>query len=113
MKKISKICCVILCVVLLLSVTACNKNSGEKPFEPTDGISLWNKINETMENLVSYESEGTSTIVYYYSGNKFECTSVFKLVDDDKEGDEYFYLYDKTDVKCAEQSYEESRANLS
>lgn len=84
-----------------------------KPFEPTDGISLWNKIDETMEKLVSYESDGTATFVYYYSGNKFECTSVFKSVDDGKEGDEYFYLYDKTDVKCAEQSYEESRANLS
>ncbi|MBE6798614.1 MAG: hypothetical protein E7525_02400 [Ruminococcaceae bacterium] len=111
MKNINRVCCVVLCVIMILSFASCKKGqttNTEKPFEPTDGIALWNKIDETMKQLVSYETDGTGKMVYFYLGNKYEMTSSSKIVEDAKEGDPYSYMYDKVVVACPELSLDET-----
>ena len=111
MKKFNRVCCIVLCAVMILSFASCKKGAdknSEKPFEPTDAIALWNKIDETMTGVTSYYAKGTGRMVYYYLGNKFEADISAEMVMDNKEGDSYSYTSETVAVECAELSLSET-----
>ncbi len=114
-KTVRKMLILLLCVLMIFSFAACGKDtpggetsSGEKPFEPTDAISLWNKLDEVMSGLTSFESNMNMQVTYYYLGNRFESTGVgYGIFTADSD-------YNETDITvvCTELEYEENRKSV-
>lgn len=125
MNRFLKIFCVVMCCLLVLSLGACNKSENnlnddsegsdevkEQEFVPDSAISLWNKIDETMNALDSYKSVAVGTAVIYYEGQKVDTTidmlGIFSTVD----GQKYSYEAISTTLSCDEMDINEKSEEL-
>ncbi len=108
MKKLLKVLCMVMSVLVILSFVSCNKEatssdtlSEGQPFIPTDAASLWNKIDETMNSIDSYEVNSIIKMSFFSNGSKI-------IVSGDQfglccKGDDYYsYIYSKTEMSCDE-----------
>ncbi len=83
---------IFLAICLCMTVFAsCNP---DPKFEPQNAGELWDKINETMDALNSYESTGTGTLSFKLANVKFSMDMEMKLIVSGlKEGDYYYYNF--------------------
>ena len=108
MKKRMRIVAWLLVALLCFSMSACVRNHDEnkkpadqndaadQPFVPKDMEALWNKIDEQMEALKSYEVSQIARVTMYQSGNRFETVSkVRSQLFEDREYNEW-----SNSVKC-------------
>ena len=69
-------------------------------FEPQSAKELWDKINETMENLKAYESSGTGTLSLTVSGERIAMDiTMNSIVSGLNTDDYYYYSSSKTSAK--------------
>lgn len=114
--------CLVLCLLMMLSFASCDSESQptpaptptptEKPFEPATVQELWNKINETMEALESYESKGDMQMTVYNVGMKIDTVSTVTSVFYIKEGNEFSYIDSEVKMTCKEASLDETYKNV-
>ncbi len=126
MKKIFVLSSLILCVVLLLSFSACKKdplqnsnvpsntdNTPEtteedvKPVDPTTAKELWERIDGVMDSLDSYEVDNSMQMKYYYQGYEFIGDITGRDIQAGEEDDYYFYRVLTTLVSCEALSFEQ------
>ncbi len=113
MKKQNRIILLLLSVLIVFSLASCARDkaketeTAEKPFEPTDAVSLWNKVDETMTALDSYKESSEVKMTYYFMGNKFDVSGTGISVHCEKEGSFYSYRDGKTEIVCEQQSVNE------
>lgn len=118
MKRIYSVFCFVLCAVMLFSFTSCKKNSTaggsgeEKPFEPSDAIALWNKIDETMCNIKSNETDMTMKMVQYLYGMKYDLSGTNHVIEVESDGDFYSYTQQSMTVTCEEAEYSETSESV-
>ncbi|MBE6904588.1 MAG: hypothetical protein E7480_08290 [Ruminococcaceae bacterium] len=109
MKKTTRIFSLLLGVLMIFSLASCGKTVVEKPFEPEDAASLWNKIYETMNAVENYNLTVKIEMTYYSLGKKFEVNE--EIINFASNAEEY--IESKTVIKCQELSYEENIVNVS
>lgn len=133
MKNLLKVLCLVLCFVMLMALAACTggssndgnktdetkseetkleetkaeepKEEDKKP-EPATAMELWNLVDKKMEEVGSYEGDGTMEMVIYTGGYKLETNANVVIVQIGKEEDDnyYFYEFTKAEMSCAELS---------
>ncbi|MBE7092970.1 MAG: hypothetical protein E7365_07335 [Clostridiales bacterium] len=122
MKKAAiKIVCLMMCLLLVISFSACDKINDfiaptptptEKPYEPKDAQELWQKIDGIMNDLESYESKENANMIIFNTGYKMEATAEGKGIYYLKKGEEFFYNSAYTKMVCKEASIDEAYENL-
>ncbi len=88
MKKITRCVSVLcLCVLLIFSFCACtgpgsdaSSSSSDQPFVPQTAAELWQKTDEVMDSLKSFQTTSSIEVLYYYYGNKFEVQSSVSVI---------------------------------
>lgn len=95
----------LLCFVALLvvSITACREEEAPS-FQPENAVVLWEKIDATMHELKSMKMSGTTNVVYYYMGYRFEMSSTVHGL----SGEDVHYLDSNATIVCDELSSEQS-----
>lgn len=89
-----KIFVIFLAICLCLTVFTSCQPVKEPDFEPQNAKALWDKMNETMDSLNSYESTGTGKISFNIANVKFSMEMEMKLIVAGlKEGDYYYYSF--------------------
>lgn len=119
MKKLFKVLCMVLSVLVVLSFVSCNKEatssdtlSGEQPFIPTDAASLWNKIDETMNGINSYEVNSVIKMSFFSNGSKIITSGDQVGIRCKGPDDFYSYLYNKMEIACDEPKINETYETL-
>ena len=117
MKKTYVLLCMLLCLSMVFSLTGCKGDDGkdtdvstEAPTEaieevkdPESAEELWERIDETMDSLVSYEGKSTGQFIMYMNGYKFDVAVIgYSIV---CPGEKYSYTKNTMDMNCAELSY--------
>ncbi|MBQ8696561.1 MAG: hypothetical protein IJ519_02470, partial [Clostridia bacterium] len=111
----------ILCVLLLCgALCSCGRvetpTSGatEAPEvkEPESAEQIWEKVDEVMSAVKSYEYKSTMQLTYYYMGMRCDVSSIGNGVRCELEDDYYEYSDDRTDMRCDELSAEETRQSV-
>ncbi|MBR5187380.1 MAG: hypothetical protein IKW18_02815 [Clostridia bacterium] len=86
MKKLfSLLLAILLCMTLF---TSCKTK-----FEPQSAKELWDKINETMDALDGYESNGTGSLTLNVSGVKLSMNLKMKSIISGLQNGNYYYYY--------------------
>lgn len=132
MKKVLMFLCVLMCAVMMITLSACQNEPAEnptgdnvketekqpeetkdeeKPAEPTSADELWALVDGNMENADSYEANITMDMVMYMGGFKIDSKATgFEIF---SEGDDYYYYrFLTTDMECDELSLEETQKEL-
>lgn len=119
MKKTTRILLIALMLLSVISVTSCTAtppeqtSTKEAPFVPKDAVSLWNKIDETMNALKSYEGKSVMDTTYYLMGDEYQMTSEATLVLSDGEDGFFEYNHGKNVIGCEANALNETVENLS
>ena len=80
-------------IVLALLLCMTLFTSCKTKFEPQSAKELWDKINETMDALDSYESNGTGTLTLNVSGVKLSMDLKMKNLISGLQNGNYYYYY--------------------
>lgn len=117
MKKLLKVLCVLMSVLVVLSFVSCTKGGApssevSKPFEPTDAVSLWNKIDETMSDMDSYEVNTVIKMGFFISGSKVNMTGNSVGLICKSEDNYYSYSYAKMETTCEKPKINETFETL-
>ncbi len=119
MKKMFKVLCMIMSVLVILSFASCNKealssdtSSAGQPFVPTDAASLWNKIDETMNGIDSYEVKSIIKMNFFSNGSKINTSGDQIGIFCKGEDNYYSYKYYKMEITCDEPEIKETYETL-
>lgn len=109
MKKYIRFLLPLMCAVLLLGLAACKQEEPvEPPYEPESASALWNKVDETMNALQTYEMTGDVKVVFYSTGYKFTINGTTNSV----YTDESVFNKTVTELACAELSLSETTTSI-
>ncbi|MBR5616171.1 MAG: hypothetical protein IKW66_05060, partial [Clostridia bacterium] len=105
MKKKTLFLLVCISIVLLLTLVSCG--------EPKSAEALYEKVDQVMNSLNSYEMDMDMKMTFYVSGYKVTGESRGHAVEYGLQGDEY-YFYQEVDTKvtCKELSIAENQKNV-
>ena len=109
MKKYIRFLLPLMCAVLLLGLAACKQEEPvEPPYEPESASALWNKVDETMNALQTYEMTGDVKVVFYSTGYKFTINGTTNSV----YTDESVFNKTVTELACAELSLSQTTTSV-